>query len=306
MRVLIVGLGSIAQKHIKALQEIDQSVEFIALRSGKSEREVNGVENIYSLTELKEKPDFVIISNPTNKHFEAIKNVLPLNTPLFVEKPVLDTLNRAESLLRKINKLNTTTYIGCNLRFHPCIQFLKENLGRRRLYEANIYSGSYLPDWRANRDYRDVYSAKSEMGGGVHLDLIHEVDYSYWLWGEPNDIDTSFRKISDLEINSMDYAHYSMKYPDKNVHITLNYYRKQPKRMLELVLKNDVWNVNLLENEIFSVNEKRVIFSSEGTMIDTYKSQMKYFLDLLKGEKDTMNNFRESLQVLKICLNEYS
>lgn len=305
MTVLIIGLGSIAKKHIKALNELGPKAEFIALRSGKSGEMVKGVRNIYLLSELTLNPDFVIVSNPTSKHYETIEKVLSLRAPLFIEKPVLDSLDGAKILLNKIKMAGITTYVGCNLRFHPCIQYLKENLNKKTLFEANIYCGSYLPEWRPERDYRQVYSAHADLGGGVHLDLIHEIDYSYWLWGKPNSVKNNFERISDLEISSNDYAHYVLKYPDKMVHITLNYYRKKPKRVIELVFGDDIWSVDLLDNSITNMKDE-IIFTAPREKMLTYKSQMEYFLGLIGGEHESINDFCESLEVLDICLNEKS
>lgn len=304
MTVLIVGLGSIAKKHIKVLKQIDNEIQIFALRSDKKAKKYQDVINIYSIDELKKKPYFAIISNPTSEHYSTIESLLSLQIPFFIEKPVLMSLNEADKLLEEINNLNIITYVACNFRFHPCIQFLKDNIDSKHLNEVNIYSGSYLPEWRPDRDYRKVYSAKSEMGGGVHLDLIHEIDYTYWLWGMPVNINTTFRKMSELEINSYDYAHYILEYPQKMVHITLNYYRIESKRSLELVFEDDVWDVDLLNGSVNSLIENRMIFNSDYGSLSTYKNQMNYFFNVLNNKAELMNDFGESLEVLKICLNE--
>jgi predicted dehydrogenase len=304
MTVLIVGLGSIAKKHIQVIKEIEHDVNFIALRNNTSANVYQDVVNIFSLDDLSHKPEFAIVSNPTSKHYATINSLLDLGIPLFIEKPVLMSLDGADKLLREIKDLNLITYVACNLRFHPCIQYLKKTLITKRLYEANIYCGSYLPDWRPDRDYRKVYSAKAEMGGGVHLDLIHEIDYAYWLWGNPSSTYATYRKLSEIEIDSNDYAHYVLEYPNKVVNITLNYYRIEAKRKLEVVFDDDIWMVDLLNNSILSSKDDRPVFCSDFKINDTYRYQMKYFLDRINGNKEPMNCFQESLEVLKICLNE--
>ena len=96
-------------------------------------------------------------------------------------------LQGSETLVKRINQSNLLTYVACNLRFLECIQFLKERLDSQKKFvqEVNVYCGSYLPDWRPGKDYKTIYSAIKEKGGGVHLDLIHELDYIYWLFGKP-------------------------------------------------------------------------------------------------------------------------
>jgi len=59
----------------------------------------------------------------------------------------------------------------------------------------------------------------------------------------------------------------------------------------------------LIKNSIIN-NLGIVIFQSEGfNIIDTYKNQMEYFINNLKGNRKQMNNFANSIEVLKICLN---
>ena len=128
MNILIVGLGSIAQKHISAIRNIIYEPNIIALRSKGNSNLLPGIKNIYSIDELDAKPDFIIISNPTSLHAETIKNTLSIGCPLFIEKPVLKDLNDFEILNNSIHEKNILTYVACNLRFHPVIQYLHEYL----------------------------------------------------------------------------------------------------------------------------------------------------------------------------------
>jgi predicted dehydrogenase len=211
-------------------------------------------------------------------------------------------LDGIESLLHKIKRNNILTYVAFNLRFDPLLHYLHEHLKSEIVYEASIYCGSYLPNWRPSLDYKTIYSANHDMGGGVHLDLIHEIDYSTWLFGFPNKSYVVKRKISDLEISSYDYANYLWEYSNKTVSITLNYYRLEPKRFLEIVTRNGVIYADILARKIW--NDKDVVlFKTDKGMSDTYLDQMKYFLDLLVKNKKTFNSLEDSFKNLKLCLS---
>jgi predicted dehydrogenase len=224
---------------------------------------------------------------------------------LFIEKPAVNNLEILDQLAVKIKSYGIKTYVACNLRFHPCIRYLKEFLEKRtdiKINEVNIYCGSYLPEWRSETDFRKNYSVSNEMGGGVHLDLFHEIDYAYWLFGMP----ISFRNFksskSTLDIDAFDYANYLLVYDNFNVSIILNYYRKDPKRLIEIVFHNDTWSIDLLSNVIFN-NKSEIVFNEKNfNMQNTYKDQMNYFLDHLKSNTRPMNSLGESIEVLKICL----
>lgn len=168
MNVLIIGIGSIAKRHISALNKNINDFKIFALRSTNSNTKIPGVENIIDLNDINEKLDFIIISNPTKIHAETILKVEYLNIPIFIEKPVLSDLENSFQIARLIKNKKITTYVACNLRFHPSILFLKSYLKntQNKINEVNIYCGSYLPDWRSGIDYKNSYSSNKDLGGG--------------------------------------------------------------------------------------------------------------------------------------------
>lgn len=304
--VLIIGLGSIAAKHINALLILNPAIRIIALRSSADCKKMDCVEDIYSVDELNDKPQFVIISNPTHLHFSTIEFAIKLQVPLFIEKPPLHILHNAISIVSKLKENNIHTYVACNLRFHPCIQFLKKYFSSNKvcINEVNIYCGSYLPDWRPNQDFTRNYSANESMGGGVHLDLFHELDYAYWLFGKPLDSRSFKSSKSSLKINAVDYANYIFNYETFNIAITLNYYRRTPKRTIEILFDDKTWFVNLIDC-VIKGDAGEVIFENKNYNIQqTYISQLKYFIDSIENPTNSINTFSESLEVLKICLSD--
>lgn len=305
MNVLIIGLGSIAHKHIQALQQIQPDVRIFALRSSANAECVKGVENILSIEKLAHQPDFAIISTPTYLHLESINQCMKLGIPLMIEKPLLHELQPALNFEPVLATQNITTYIACNLRFHPLIVFLKSYITEHqpRINEVNVYCGSYLPDWRPGKDFRTMYSANPEMGGGVHIDLIHEIDYVYWLWGKPAETISFSRNVSSLQIEAKDFAAYHFLYPQFTANITLNYYRKDLKRQIEIVFDHETWMADLVKCEIVT-NTGQVIFSNrQYNIFHTYLEQMKYFIHCIKENREPMNAYHEALEVLSIALN---
>jgi predicted dehydrogenase len=221
---------------------------------------------------------------------------------LFIEKPLAHII-QLDELMSKVEDKRVKTYVACNLRFLDCLNFVKEYINdndKLNLNELNAYCGSYLPDWRPDQDYKNSYSADPDKGGGVHLDLIHELDYIYWFFGFPKQITRTLKSCSSLDIQSVDYANYILDYDTFQASVILNYFRKDAKRSLELVFDTVTLHVDLLTNTVSSNN--KLIFQSEQRGLDTYKVQLEYFMNNLK--KDTFNSVAEALEVLKICLPE--
>jgi len=304
MKILIIGLGSIAKKHIDAIYQLDNTVQIYALRSSNSNHgnEITRVINIYDLNDINmSEIDFVVISNPTGLHFTTIKQLSIFKTPLFIEKPLFSDINKeGEELVNEIEKNNITTYVACNLRFLASIKELKNLLKDLNINEVNVYCGSYLPDWRPDVDFRTIYSANKDMGGGVHIDLIHELDYVYWLFGMPLKTNSFFSSNSSLAISSYDYANYLWKYQGFSASIILNYYRKDSKRAIEVVTDKGTYFVDLLKNTIDFNN--KCIFASQKRISDTYYDQMDFFIHNILDKNEKFNTIAEAYNILKLCM----
>lgn len=300
MKVLIIGLGSIARKHIAALRRLAADVEIEALRSASTSRPEPGVRDIH---ELPAEPDhdFIIISNPTALHADAIRATMDTGKPLFIEKPVFESL-RHQALAEELAKRGNLTYTACNLRFLGCLQYVKEHLVShpdRRINEVNVYCGSYLPEWRPGTDFRQHYSARADMGGGVDLDLIHELDYVCWLFGRPLETTGTARRRSTLGIDAPDYAHYLLTYDTFAATVTLNYYRRDYKRTLEIVFDDETWTADLKRNTVTTAEGTTLYAGGEE---DTYLKQMDYFLGLLRSGDRADNDITYAFDTLKLAL----
>jgi hypothetical protein len=110
------------------------------------------------------------------------------------------------------------------------------------------------------------------------------------------------RKVSDLEIDSPDVAHYWLNYNGFNASILLNYYRADPKRELEIVMSGESWKADLLQSQVIDSTGKK-IFEDASPITETYKAQMNYFLNGLGNETPYMNNLTEAVKTLEYCLS---
>ena len=306
MTVLFIGFGSIAQKHKSALLRLYPEATLYALRSKKNASLIPGVTNIYEWSALSAHIDFAIIATPTFLHTESLNILLKKKIPVMLEKPIAASLNGLNTFSARINAEHAFVYIACNLRFSPVLQFLKKFIEEKKpvINEVNIYCGSFLPAWRPGVEFRKNYSANGEMGGGVHLDLFHELDYTYWLFGLPQQSKVIKRNVSSLKINAVDYAMYLWEYTKFTAAITLNYYRPVAKRNIEIIFEEDVWNADILTNEIRN-SKNEIVFSNQQYQIaDTYLNQMKYVTDCLQNKQQPLlNTFSASLEILKLCLS---
>lgn len=309
LKICFVGLGSIGKRHIKNITYIlkNQGRAFLidAIRS--TDRilpdEIDCLirNYYYSIDELHEIYDIIFITNPTIYHYNTIKQLVPYTKNMFIEKPVFHKYQE------DINdfKLNSKGiyYIACPLRYNTVIAELKNCLKHEDVYSVRAISSSYLPDWRQGTDYRKAYSAHKDMGGGVTLDLIHELDYIIWLFGVPERSHHLCGKYSDLEIDSDDLSVYLLEYVDKLIEIHIDYLGRETIRNIELFCKDYVIKGDLLHNtlkyvypdgrkELFNLSEK-----------DSYISEMEAFLDMIEGKRNNDNDIVYANKILKIALD---
>ena len=306
MKILIIGLGSIGKRHADTLQQLYPLSKIYALRNESTNEKYKNVINIFCKSEIPASIDFIIISNITSCHENTIFDMLDIGCPLFIEKPVLSNLKNAEKISERLTKDGIKTYVAFNMRFYSSIKYIKDCVEGDlfRINEVNIYSGSFLPEWRPGKDFRGIYSANKLMGGGVHLDLIHEIDYCCWIFGFPQLSKCVFTKRSSLKIDAVDSARYILMYQDFNAMITLNYFRRDPKRKIEIVTEDDTIEIDLLTNVVISKVRNEILFQGEEKINDTYIKQMKYFITQMDSGIEFMNNFDYATKILKLALNE--
>ena len=96
----------------------------------------------------------------------------------FSEKVMAQLLEEDPKVISLFLRRKSWIYIAATLIGLGLIIPIYNNFNSHssEINEVNVYCGSFLPDWRQGEDYKKSYSANPELGGGVHLDLIHEID----------------------------------------------------------------------------------------------------------------------------------
>ena len=280
IKICFFGMGSIGKKHFKNLVKI--------LNERKIEFKIDEfIPSFY---------DIVFIVNDTSVHIETLNLMKDYSNNFFIEKPLSLNLNGFELK----NYKNKKIYIACPMRYSSVMDYLKKNIDFTKVYSVRAICSTYLPDWRPTVDYRNNYSSKKELGGGVTLDLIHEWDYLTYLIGFPEKIFNLNKKVSHLEISSDDLSVYIAEYKDKLVEVHLDYFGRIPTRKVELFLKEGTIVGDFIENSIILENKEKIILPKE----DIYVKEMNNFLNIIFDEKDNFNDLEHAYRVLKLIKGE--
>lgn len=301
MKIIFFGLGSIGQRHAKILLK-HYKHNLYAFRSGVNNSPNNlGIKEVHSWDEvIRLAPDVSFITNPTSLHIKTSIKCAEMGCKLFMEKPIGGDLDRLEELLKIIKNKKLVTYLAYNLRFHPIITFLKKIISKEKPLHLRAVCASYYPNWRGGRDYLNAYSAKKKMGGGVILDLSHELDYVSYLLGGIKIIKGSFSRRSNVTVDAEDYADFVMECKGVPVNIHINFFSQLLQRNIQidfpnLTLVGDLINSEILEYKNQELKKRTRLKSQKG---QSYKEQIKYFFDNIDNPK-MMNNLLEASELFK-------
>jgi predicted dehydrogenase len=210
-RILIVGLGNIGRRHLTVVKEVLPDAGLVILR--RPGGDLNGLSGVTLVHDIDAAGaagiEAAIVANPAPMHVETALALARFGIHPLIEKPLSDGLDGIEELLRTCRRRRLVLQVGYCLRFHPSVRAMKEALdGGRigRVLGVQAEVGSYLPDWRSGADYRQGVSARSGLGGGVLLELSHEIDLVRWLAGEISSVTALCGRRGDLEIDVEDSA----------------------------------------------------------------------------------------------------
>jgi predicted dehydrogenase len=236
--------------------------------------------------ELDQEYDIVFITDETKTHFQNILKYRPLCKHMFIEKPIFEYPRYSLAEICSKDK-DGIYYVAAPMRFSRYYQQLQKCVQETKVYSARIEFSSYMPDWQKGRDYRKSFRCFNERGGGVDIDLLHEIDYMVGLFGQPNSVHRVAGKYSHLEMDACDLATYLFEYSDKVVEIHLDYFGRKRTRKVELFAKQDTIVVDFNATTCEYQGEEKLF--SYGTECDFYVEEMNYFLDLIASEGKITN-----------------
>jgi len=310
---LIIGAGSIGQRHIRNLRQIGIT-EIIALRSRKGHHqklpaeleliEVDSWQDAYN-----HQPDIAIISNPSSLHLEAALKASKQVKGIFIEKPLSHSLKGCQKLIEELQEKTIVSFVGYNMMFHPIvkniIKFSDENdVGEIVNIQAQV--GQWLPDWHPYEDYKKAYYARKDLGGGVALTMIHEVHLALELAGLPRHVYGEISESEKLDLEVDVCSDLMIKHKMGAVsQIHLDYLQQPAHRSGTITFERGWLSYDFNKKELIGQNEGEdpsVVWSDpEDDFNQMYIDQMKLFIRYVEeGRMKHKFDLHASIESLKV------
>jgi predicted dehydrogenase len=295
MRALIVGLGSVGMRHSRNLLAL--GVTDLVGYDPHPERCLRFTDEIDALAvpdldaALDMHPDLAVIASPNRFHVDQAMRCAEANCHLFVEKPLGASMDGVDALISRVEAGGLFAHMGSNWKFHASFQTMKSVLDEGRLGTitgAQVLWGHWLPAWHPWEDYRQGYSARRDLGGGVALDA-HEVDYLTWLLGPVADIKTMSTHTGVIEIETEDVAVSCLRFVSGALAtMHLDYIQRQARRSYHI--SGDAgtleWDIRKGFVELYSAESDTIkIFDTPlGDVNEMYIEQIRHVLDGVEGK----------------------
>jgi len=324
-RILFIGLGGAGQRHLRLFKEnlTDKDVEFLAYRSTNktpllnpdfSVNQEESLENHYGIKVYNDldkalalKPDLAIISSPSSMHLKYVQLCAEKNINVFVEKPLSNSTEGLQELKEIVERNKVAIQVGLQRRFHPHLNkvngIVKSGI-LGQILNVNFTVASFIPRWHPYEDYLQLYACKKELGGGVLLTEIHEIDLAVWYFGMPNSVVCIGGTYSGVEMDVEDTVRLTLDYSKFSIQINLTFWQKHHERFFSISGENGYlsWNQDddVLVEEYFNKPENNTMQknpnASNDAMFDLQIKSLINNLDFSVSE----GNINDSIDALKI------
>lgn len=314
MKFMIAGLGSIGRRHLRLLAEQGEEDIFL-YRTHRATLPDDDLAGYPVETELEaalaQKPDAVVVSNPTALHLDVAIPAAEAGAHILLEKPISHNLERIDELKAAAEKSGSRILVGFQFRYHPSLRKAAELLNGGTLgrpVSFRTHWGEYLPAWHPWEDYRQSYSARKDLGGGVVLTLTHPLDYLHWLFGEVGALWSFAGQLSDLELDVVDTAEIGLRFESGVVgSVHLNYTQRPPRHQTEIVCTEGTIRfdntASALEAYSAETGEWQTYpLPEDFERDDLFRAQIAHFIRVAKGEEMPVCTLHDGEVALKMAL----
>lgn len=314
--ILVIGAGSIGERHIRNLQHLGFT-QIHVLRSRQLPMRTVDASTVTIIND----PDaiaenfyaFAIICTPTMLHAQQTLSCLERGMHVLVEKPLSHTTEDLIKLQHIAEQRNLRVQVAYMMRYHPHLQAVEALIATGtmgKLLHIATHWGSYMPDWHPWEDHRNSYAARRDMGGGVALTLSHDLDVAHWLANsEMAHYSKQYGYPPHLEIDAEGIADFQITYKNGIIaHVHLNYVERPQRRDYRFIFEEGVVMIDFFAGamSISSASGVRTQTLPHFDRNDLFIAEISDFIDHIDHDSDHTSFTREqisaSARIINMCL----
>jgi predicted dehydrogenase len=255
-RVLVVGLGSIGQRHARLLSErtdvelhlCDTIVEHRSQTLASLVKPAKGNHSVFSGA-LEAQPDIVFICVPNQLHVMIGLQAIEKGVDVFVEKPISSSLVEARDLVIAAESAGRFLQVGYMLRFDEGLRKLKEVVENGDV--GNLVGGRAMIG-----TYITLLNAKSpdriNQLNSLIVDYTHEIDFIRWFFGDVTDVVAMSSQLGDMELKPQPNVFQMILKMDRGalVQVHMDYVQFPQRRLFEIYGDRGTLSYDFMSGEI--------------------------------------------------------
>lgn len=313
--ILLVGSGAIACRHARLLRELSPNVQISRLNSGRPAAQpeiddyVDGLLADWSEV-ITLRPQAAIVANAAVGHADVVANLLSAQIPTLVEKPLAASTSDLDVIEKAAASSSVAVLVGYCLRYHPLAQRARSLLDDGAVgtvLGVRAFAGQHLSGWRPGREIADTVSTRTDLGGGVILELSHEVDLTLWFAGAVSGVSAAMSRSGLFPGDAEDLASLTLSHRSGAVSsVSLNMVEHRPRRAITVLGTAATLHIDFAAGTMTcdaAHGEPTVEkVPSTWTPDDMYRAQLRHFSDCVYRGSTPLVPLSSAAETARVCL----
>jgi predicted dehydrogenase len=314
MHVLIIGAGSIGERHLRNFLRVDGVFCSFAEPDAARREKISGLYDAQSAFENWEDADLadfdgVVICTPTDTHVPLISRLIESDIGVLSEKPIATHPEGVTDLMDKIREKSACVGVAFCMRHHAVFgemrrRFMQGDLGGVRT--AFSFDSQYWPGQRPF--WPPKYAMSRETGGGAISDhMVHKVNLFEWFFGRVESVSAFQRHISLPDIPTEDLGTVTLRFKDGQVAVLSTcLFQRNLHSQVELVGEkatarqiHDSDRLQIYRPEKASWETGEARFDGRDEM---FFRQAEHFIACLRGDAEPRCTVEEAARTLQVVL----
>ena len=311
--ILIIGYGGAGKRFAENVWRYGKGVKLDVINT--SARKVEQKSEKYPIYdaenyETEKQYDAIIIAVPTSEHLNYFEKWKDHSDIFLIEKPIDSDFGAIERVSYELLNSEKKVFVNFQKRYKGSWKKAKEIIesGRLGAFEYGTVSvRSDMRKWR-DKDYKSLYAARKDLGGGALLTECHEIDAANWMLGDITEV-AGVRNYNCKELDVDDSVSFIGKINGKPVSYQIDMLSDRIESKMEWKFEKGVVTVDSIANQVKCIEGKvESVFSygEEDFNAEALKAFLNYIVDGTMDE--CLADFEQAQKVSAVCetLNNYS